>query len=249
MWRRLRALTRATNEARDAEVAAAWVASQSDAPGRAGACFREALARLERERDAALRSVRERLDEDLASLVAALAKPLAVYVHRQSVDDPVVAPLMSDATAEVVARHVQRLENALERVTSPSDSKEAHAARIAAKRLRYILEPLYEEAGARAAVQSLVDLQDALGDARDAHMLAARFVREIGEMAARGARSRAQRAIGIKRTSAAYSSYVRVRPGLLELARRAHAHERESFAEFRRLCGSAATDAAPGATQ
>jgi CHAD domain-containing protein len=239
-WQRLRTLTRATSAARDAEVATAWVAAQMDAPARARAGFRDATRRLERERDAAFRAVRERLERDLPGLVAELAKPLAVYFDRQTVDEPAVAESMSDAATAAIQRHTERLEAALDRVTSLSDIKEAHRARIAAKRLRYVLEPLYAESDARAAVQHLVDLQDFLGTARDAHLLAERFVREIGEMAARGARSRAQLSIGAKRAGGEYSVYLRLRPGLLELARRAHARERESFAGFRRRWGNRA---------
>src|SRR5262249_28122121 len=52
--------------------------------------------------------------------------------------------------------------------------REAHAARIAAKRLRYLLEPAEDVRGCKSIIQQLKGLQDDLGQLHDAHLLGQR---------------------------------------------------------------------------
>ncbi len=62
----------------------------------------------------------------------------------------------------------------LDRVESLENEAEAHAARIAGKRLRYLLEPLRDEARAASPlVEDLKSLQDGLGELHDASTLEA----------------------------------------------------------------------------
>jgi CHAD domain-containing protein len=216
--RRLTALARATSGARDAEVAAAWVASQTDIPPRAVAGVRDVARRLNEARHDAKVILMARLDRDFAGLAAALTKQLALAA-------PAPAPVTSDGTepvsmsvaaADVIERQTERVAIALRAVKSMADTN-AHRARIAAKRLRYVLEPLAERGRAQAQTRTqtqtslgrLVALQDHLGAARDAHALADRMVRDIGARASCDA-------------------------GVLELVRRAQATERASFTKFRK---------------
>jgi CHAD domain-containing protein len=214
--RALRTLARATSDARDAEVACAWVSSQADIPPRAQPGVREIARRFAEERDAARAAIRERLDDELPSLVNRLTKQLSAYAEMQSLNAPVVAPTFGEVAGAVIERQRSRLARALERVKTLSDVDEAHRARIAAKRLRYVLEPLHQAPHACEPLERLIELQDVLGDARDAHQLWRRFARETGELGARDAR---------------------VKTGLLELARRARKEERRAFAVFRREWG------------
>lgn len=240
--RALRSVARATGEARDAEVAAGWVLAQNDVPPRARAGVRDAATRLVAERDSALKKLRAQLERDLPGLLARLARQLAEpRTAEPRTAEPytgvVASETFGDATATVIERRKARLSRALERVKTVRDADDAHRARIAAKRLRYVLEPLHTGDAAYEPLQRLVELQDALGAARDAHQLTRRFVREVGELAARDARQRALVAAGVKRKLGARTSFARVRPGLVELAGRAHADERRAFAEFRRTWG------------
>ena len=230
--RALATLAQATTSARDAEVAAAWVRQQSDVPPRAGAGFRDAAERLERERDDALREVRSRFRKQLPSLLDALGKQFAAYSEQQPVEGPAAVTRMADAASETAIAHAERLAQALAGVNAASDPDALHRTRIAAKRLRYVLAPLYRGDDTPASVTPLIELQDLLGDAHDMHTLWRRMVRDIGEMAARGARLRALQSIGAKQATGARTSFPRLRTGLLELARRANASERASLMAF-----------------
>lgn len=66
--------------------------------------------------------------------------------------------------AEVLARR-------LATITALEDRAACHAARIAGKRLRYLLEPLRDEAAVGAIVERCKALQDVLGELNDAHVL------------------------------------------------------------------------------
>ena len=69
------------------------------------------------------------------------------------------------------------------------DERPAHRARIAAKRLRYILEPAEASAAeARKAVRALKSLQDLLGELHDAHVLGRELAAEVERAARRRAR-------------------------------------------------------------
>jgi CHAD domain-containing protein len=235
--KRLRELARATNDARDAEVGAAWLRAETDVAPRAQRGFRFAIETLEAERDAALHGVRARLARDLPALVESLTAQLSVSEVAPGADLLFPAGSMRDAASAAIGQQSKGFARALERAESRSDQDAAHRARIAAKRLRYVMEPLYAPNAARDAVASLIELQDLLGTARDAHLLSSRYVREVGEMAARDARARALAAIGVQRPRGKHVSFPRVRAGLIEIARRAHLAERRAFAAYRRQFG------------
>jgi CHAD domain-containing protein len=232
--RALTALARATTVARDAEVAAAWVRQQPDVPPRARAGFRATAERLEAERDDGLRDVRSRFKKDLPALLDALGRQLAEYSDQRPVEGQVTVIRMADAALEAATAKSERLARALAKASTGSDPDALHRTRIAAKRLRYVLEPLYAGEAGSPWVARLTELQDLLGDAHDMHTLARSIVKDIGEMAARDARLRALQSIGAKRGRRERTSYLRVRPGMIELARRAHARERAALRAFQK---------------
>jgi hypothetical protein len=81
------------------------------------------------------------------------------------------------------------LGNRLVAVRSIADQVEAHQARIAGKRLRYVLEPLASRIeGAPAIIVQLKSLQDALGRLHDAHVFAGYLARALQGAAAEQAR-------------------------------------------------------------
>jgi CHAD domain-containing protein len=78
-------------------------------------------------------------------------------------------------TAGVTARHAQRaarrLERRLRRIEDEADERPIHRARIAAKHLRYLLEPFAPLlARGEGVVDRLKALQNAFGDVHDAHV-------------------------------------------------------------------------------
>jgi hypothetical protein len=79
----------------------------------------------------------------------------------------------TEASLELTRAAAADLRWWLAQVRGEGDSAEAHQARIAGKRLRYLLEPLragFEEA--RTLVEGLKTLQDDLGELHDLHVLA-----------------------------------------------------------------------------
>lgn len=230
--RRLRELARDTNAARDAEVALAWIERQAALPPRTSAGRRVMTSALERERDAGLRDVRAALDRNLQRLVGRLSRELDFYLERQSVSGDTRVRLMAPVIADALRVEGRRLVAATRHVKSAEEGKDAHLARIAAKRLRYLLEPLGAEPEVTPLLETLRALQGSLGDMRDAHRLAVRLVREIGERAATEARRRALATLGAVREPER-PAFATLRPGVMELARRAHASEAQAFEAYR----------------
>jgi CHAD domain-containing protein len=71
----------------------------------------------------------------------------------------------------LVRNHVLALKDSLADV-GPENERGAHAARIAAKRLRYLLEPLVRRAPrGKSLIGRLKELQDVLGDLHDVQIL------------------------------------------------------------------------------
>jgi hypothetical protein len=142
----------------------------------------------------------------------------------------------------VIQRHGERLTEAIYGIKSKTDFKAAHRARIAAKRLRYLLETLDVDPDVSALVARLVSLQDMLGGVHDSHRVADRLVREVGERAAQDARRATLKAMGLKKDAADSDfpdapAFAKIRPGIVALALRAHARERKAFGLFRRRWG------------
>jgi CHAD domain-containing protein len=236
--RRLSALAEATNGARDAEVALEWITMQTDLSARERAGSGYVASRLRHECDAGFRAAREALENDLPKLVDSLSEQLASYWQRQSVAEPSAPKSTAAVTGEALIDHGKRLARAIDRAASPGEFDAAHRARIAAKRLRYLLETLNGKPATAALVKRLTDLQDVLGIVHDSHRIANRLVREIGECAARDARRVAMHALA--RTDddddedEEQPPFSRIRPGLTALAHRAQRSEQEAYARFRR---------------
>jgi CHAD domain-containing protein len=157
----LRDLGRATNAGRDAEVQAQWLASSD--------------RRLsERERVAAAKlaeRLRKRPSIRVGDLQVALYETMDKILKRLDFSEEkgpafrvVYAPLLAEHAAAAAAR--------LAAISSSEQFEEAHEARIAVKRLRYLLEPLAMEVrDAPALLDHIKVLQDLLGELHDSHVL------------------------------------------------------------------------------
>lgn len=221
--RRVRDLARATGESRDLEVQAAWLRgvlpdlAEHERPG-AG----HLAAALEARRAEADRALHREVARRFPPERKRLAKRLSVYQAGVSLDglaegDPLSAalePRVAEAGAELRAR--------LAAVRGPEDQDEAHEARIAAKRLRYLLEPFEESIlGARTVVRELKRLQDVLGDMHDAEVL-------LGAVAA----AEREAAPPADAPEGAEEAAGRLLPGLEALSRRLHARRAEGWEAF-----------------
>jgi CHAD domain-containing protein len=151
---RLRDLGRTTNEGRDGQVQAAWIEGLRSELG-AEALVRR-FRKLERPR---LRRVRK----EVLAVVERIRSRLPVDVGDSAPFRDVVRPLF--------LAHVDDVASRLAAVRDLEQVDAIHEARIAAKRLRYLLEPLTADLpGAKESLARLERLQDLLGEVHDAHV-------------------------------------------------------------------------------
>jgi CHAD domain-containing protein len=230
--RGLRKLARATNPARDAEVMVEWIEQQTElsARERAGASYLG--ERLTNDRDEADSDAREQMNDKLPKLIAALSKELLSYWVRYDVDNPMAPRPMARVTRDTIVAQAERLSRAMDRVESLDDARAIHRVRIAAKRLRYLLETIADPTAA-ALVERVTALQDSLGVCHDMHGMVNRIVRELGELGARDAHVAALSSILDEGSSKGQPRFAKCRPGLIALATRARRIERDAYARFR----------------
>jgi CHAD domain-containing protein/CYTH domain-containing protein len=231
---RIRELAGRTNRARDYEVQIEWLAERR---GALRPSQRDALARLLRELEAdkarAYAGVLEGIPEGFSELRASLLPKLEAYRAWIRVDEESDAPTFAQVSGELVAEHAQRLQRALAPVRSPGDRARAHEARVQAKRLRYLIEPLARHVeGGKQALRQLKDLQDLLGEFNDLSLLE-------GSLASSLERAEIERAHGLfdaaRSGDAALLRRVRRRTGesgLLALVGLVEERRRELFADL-----------------
>jgi CHAD domain-containing protein len=234
--RRLRELTRETSAGRDAEVQIEWLRGQR---GELAARHRQALTwlleRLAVRRAAAYDSLRAEVERDLTDLEATLRPRLAVY-HAEVRLDGGRLPRFGDAAAGLLLEHAAQVDRRLGRIEGAGDVERAHAARISAKRLRYLAEPLVRMVTmAPGLVPALKELQDLLGELHDAHVLESELAAALAEMAARRAGRLLELALEGEAGNEARLRAERRRPfepGLLALARLNRARRDRLYAEL-----------------
>jgi CHAD domain-containing protein len=180
--RRLRKLARATNAARDAEVQIEWFnersARFSPAQRAAVAPFR---ARLRARRRRELAHAQQTLLRRFGKLERKLRRRLAALQVDAGAHE---APFRAVAAATLV-QYAGELGARLADVTQSTDADQLHAARIAAKRVRYLLEPLEPGfADGAPLIERLKQLQDLFGALTDAHELEVALQNEGAAVAA-----------------------------------------------------------------
>jgi CHAD domain-containing protein len=170
---RLRDLVDATNRGRDADVQVEWLrhaAKDGDETLRRGAKRLIELIRIERGAGAPLNgNSLVTFDKERARLIKRLST-----VSEPVRPPPAPPPTLAAAIGARLPGHLEALRQALDLVRTADDDAEAHAARIAAKRLRYLLEPAEDVRGSKSLVKLLKSLQDDLGELHDAHLLGRR---------------------------------------------------------------------------
>jgi CHAD domain-containing protein len=206
--RRLRRQARATGPARDAEVLLAWL---REIPASFPERYRPALDWLASRVEGARREGYAALEAQVAPAFVALAPALAQRLAAGGGVTPSAgAESFGAALAALVRAQAKSLRDALGEVAVPSDAGPAHRARIQAKRLRYLIEPLQGNARADAsgAVKALKEIQDLLGGLADAHRAEAELGAALVVAAAERSERRAKGDPGLD-----------ARPGLLALRR------------------------------
>lgn len=151
--RRLAVLSDKTNRGRDAEVQTAWIrASMASLPDASREAAETILRCLGKER---------RIDpHKLQAHLEPIAKKLRHRLENLDARDGAFAPVLR----VLARRHAEELMLELDRIEGADDRDAVHAARIATKRLRYLVDPM-------APCETLGSLQDVLGELHDAHVL------------------------------------------------------------------------------
>ncbi len=232
--RRLRRLARATNASRDLEVKLDWLAPQAETlRPRERTGHKWLTGRLITERDEADRAAMRLLEHDVVPLARTLE-------HRLGEPSPVAAPGLpfAAATARLLREYSHELERDLDRVRTIEDQEEAHDARIAGKRVRYLLEPLTAVLPlAGDLVDRLRALQDLLGEMHDADVAAFVIAEAMEDAATEGGQRVAERLRSADTLDAKALRRERRRdpmPGLLALASRVQQRREAAWTELAR---------------
>src|SRR5258706_13433126 len=99
------------------------------------------------------------------------ATRLSQYCDAVRASSPRDGDRFDHALAAHLGEAAAELRRSLEKIHSRSDHEEIHEARIAAKQLRYLLEPVTGEVyGAGAIVKDLEEFQEIAGDSHEGHV-------------------------------------------------------------------------------
>jgi CHAD domain-containing protein/CYTH domain-containing protein len=229
--RRLSEMADATAATRDATVHLAWMHEEDaalDAQQRVGHAWLS--ERLETQRkdgaDAALSAAR-----DMVAMVAKLTRRLDSY--RVAVLAHEHPARFGAILAQRLLKESESLQGDLATIHRATDVDESHRARISAKRLRYLAEPVAKLAGdGDAIIETLKTLQDSLGDLHDVNVFSKQVVGAAEEAALLQASPVSEIVLGVE------NGDDRVRqprsgdpgPGLLRLTLRLHERGTRAFA-------------------
>lgn len=229
--KRVRAIARATGDARDAEVQLAWIEGQlgrHDWTERAGA--RWWAAALSERKEKAYEQLKDVLVPELVHLLPKLKSDLGHFREERSL----VGDRIPSRFGERIARHLRaetaRLSAALASVRTIEDEAIAHEARIHGKRIRYLVEPLKNELEeAREGARALRVLQERLGTLNDLAVRTSALTKAMEAQALDRARRLAQAAT--TREGALDEPLAGEEPGLASLLREAHADKARLLGE------------------
>jgi CHAD domain-containing protein len=212
---------------RDLEVHIDWIEKFARArrkKNQAGTAW--LIKRLEAKKARADLELRQVLDDYLESTVAGIDKALGKYTV--TIGEPRTS--FAHVTADLLRSHAVAARTALGRVTNIGDRVEAHEARIAAKRLRYLLEPLRSSVDrVDDLVKRLSQLQDDFGSLHDAQV----FGSEIARLLAKVLTSRAEAAAEPDADASDTAADADQAEMLLAISRRLHRDEESTFARAR----------------
>lgn len=185
--RALRRVQQATGDGRDAEVMLDWIRAQAAVmPADARPGHARLIERLTARKNKAYAKARSDVRHAFAGVDRKLRRRLATWTQVIDVEAPVEPPTYAAALADALVAHVRILDEALREAAADDDNERLHAARIDAKRLRYLVEPVRDAAeGAAGLVRQCKQLQDVLGELQDAAVLAGELGGKLGRKVGR----------------------------------------------------------------
>lgn len=232
--RRLEKAARLTGDSRDAEVHLTWLEAQ-----RAALSVRQRrglnwlVEHIEAEKKESDHVVTTKGARAFDRARDAFVRKLPAYRAHVDTDDA-TRRRFGSVIAELARDHVATVAERLTRVETFDDEKGAHAARIAGKRLRYLLEPVADHIeGAPELVSDLAKMQDTFGNWHDVHVFSNAIVRASERAAAAEGRNVSEAVVDGDDAHHALRTdrQHQIRLGLLALASRLHERGQEAFAE------------------
>jgi CHAD domain-containing protein len=231
---RVRDLTRSTNRGRDAEVQLAWLRPLADELGPAERVgLRWLVEWIEHAREQTLEETREQVRRCFDKLDRQVRKKLGVCRRPLAPNRAAPEPVFGLVAREALLTQVKRLDDLLGAIPAADDHATMHRARIAAKRLRYLLEPFREALPAGPdLLSSLKSLQDVLGELCDTQVLEVTLLQAVEAAGAQRARRRFETALADGAGAGLRGTRRRETRGLLAVAVRLRRRRRTAYARL-----------------
>jgi len=227
--RRVKDMASATGLARDTEVQLEWLNQQrGQARPHERAGYLWIIRRLEARLEEEYQDLREHLPVRFERLRERLATRLGLAYDDSS-------PPMGEVTADLLLEAGEEFRAHLEQVHGQADEDEIHQARITAKRLRYLLEPLVPELdGGKALVLELKGLQQIMGEIHDTQVLGAELSQAAEEAGAARMKSLIDLSLRLPHDDPQVEAARRSdeRPGLVSLARDLQEREQDMISRL-----------------
>ncbi|MGH7652829.1 MAG: CHAD domain-containing protein [Gemmatimonadaceae bacterium] len=236
--RRLSKIADATRESRDSTVHLEWLKKQRESLSARQRVGQSWLSdRLEKQRKDGAEKALEAADESAATSSKLTRK---IEFYRAPLRGDGHSNLFGIVVAEQIVTAGEKLWQRLAAIDGFTHVETAHRARIAAKNLRYVVEPvakLFPSGG--AIIDTLKKLQDSLGDLHDVHVFAAELVRATEKAAGERARRVSEVVMADDETESENDRIRKARsrdpgPGLLALARLLHERGMQAYKELER---------------
>lgn len=169
--RNLKRLAHAAGSARDTDVALAWLRQErKNMQNEERAACDRLIADWKARREDEYRTLNERIEKTFVKTEKSLLDTLRRW-------NGAAAPRLRQTAGSLLHEQVTELSNALKHITSDSDTNAIHGARIEAKRLRYLLEPIATQVPEGIALlKTLKSFQDDFGALCDCQMISEELI-------------------------------------------------------------------------
>lgn len=190
LTKRLGRVTEATNAGRDSQVHIQWLKRQLDQPDLSALERTGARVMLD-EYETRMHKEQQRGIAPAVELMRKLDKPLRKQLNRRvsSKNKSSKRPSFARALGRMLDKQFAKLENRFSQCHSVDDREPAHRARLTAKRLRYLIEPVRRQVpDGGEVVQQFKAIQDQIGQLHDLQVLEQAIEQAIEETTSAWAR-------------------------------------------------------------